>query len=72
MELSEQTRYTVLMRMSNFTFQLQSGTATDLSIDFHEYCLATFFLNDLSHEADAEMSPLSDGGLEKSNICFHR
>ena len=26
----------------------------------------------LSHESDAEMSPLSDSGLEKWNICFHR
>ena len=26
----------------------------------------------LLHESDAEMFALSDGGLEKQNICFHR
>ena len=43
MEYSKHTRYIVIMRRSNFTFRLLSGGGTDLSIDFHEYCLATFF-----------------------------
>ena len=54
--------------MLNFTFQLLSGAGTDLSIDFHEYRVGIALqhsLNDLSHESDAEMSPLSGGGLEK-------
>ena len=55
------------MRMSNFTFQQLSGAATDLSIAFYEYRLATFcHMNDLlSHESDTEKSLLSDGGIEK-------
>ena len=65
MEYFLHTRYTVLVRMSNFTFQLLSGLEQTCQLISTSIVLQLSLNDLLSHESDAKLFPLSDGGLGK-------